>query len=137
MQIDACLLCDSASDYQGKLCVLGAFDSLALPQVPAMLLHTALVLRIRFERSEQGNHPFRLTMIDADGKPIGPNLQGELHVLAPPPGIDTTVQNLILNMNGLPLPRYGSYEFNFVLDGRQVIAVPLNIISPPAHWKAA
>jgi len=136
MHIQACLICDSASDYQGKLCVLGAFDRIVAPQMPAKHPHSAVVVRVRFERSEEGKHPFRLMMIDADGQAIGPKIEGEVNV-AFAPGHESITMNLILGMNGLPLPRYGTYQFDFVLDGRQVATAPLYVVPPEQMRRAA
>ncbi len=126
MQIEASLICDSASDYQGKLCVLGAFDHIGAQQVPLLHPHCAVVLRVRFERAEEGKHPFRLMLIDQDGQPHGPRIDGEINIGVNPES-ETSVSNLILNINGLPIPRFGTFHFDFTVDGGLKARIPLYV----------
>lgn len=80
MNIEAFLLCDAATDQQGKLNVLGAFDNIWTKKVPAIHPACAVVARIRFEKTEEGNHPIRIHVIDEDGKPIGHKFDGNVIV---------------------------------------------------------
>ena len=45
MTIQIATLCDSASDYSGKLCILGAFDNLCSREFPVTHPACALVVR--------------------------------------------------------------------------------------------
>lgn len=75
-------------------------------------------------------------MIDADGQTLGPKVEGEMDVIIPPQ-MDSSVSNLILQMNGLMLPRHGTFQFDFVVDGRQVATVPLYVRPPQQLRRAA
>jgi hypothetical protein len=132
MQLEACLICDAASDYHGKLCVLGAFDTLSAPQAPTHHPHCAVVVRMRFERSEEGQHRFWLLLIDEDGRPHGPKIEGKSDIRVPPDR-ESMVANMILNINGLPLPRFGTYHFDLVVDGDLKARLPLHLLQvfPP------
>ena len=136
MQIEACLICDSASDYHGKLCILGAFDSIGAHQAPLVHPHCATVVRLRFERSEEGKHPFRLILIDQDGRPHGPRIDGEVNVVFNPEH-ETVVTNLILNVNGLQLPRFGVFHFDLIVDGSLKARMPLYVRQVNQMPKAA
>lgn len=136
MQIEASLICDSASDYNGKLCVLGAFDTMAAPQVPVKHPHCAFALRIRFERSEEGSHNVALLLIDADGNAHGPKIEGKAQITVPP-GYDSTAINLILNINDLVLPRFGTYHLDVAINGEQKASVPLHLVHLGQMRKAA
>lgn len=46
MDIQVAVLCDYAADYQGKLCVQGAFDTLFARQFPVVHPACALALRL-------------------------------------------------------------------------------------------
>ena len=131
MQLEACLICDAASDYQGKLCVLGAFDTLAAPAAPVNQPHCAVVVRMRFQRSEEGKHRVRLMLIDEDGKPVGPRIDGESEIRVLP-GRESVVANLILNMNHLVLPAFGTYHFDLVVDGDLKARLPLHVLQATA-----
>ena len=68
MQVEAFLLADAVTDQAGKLNVLGAFDSILSNQAPVLHPQLAIALRIRFAKSESGNHPFRINIVNEDGK---------------------------------------------------------------------
>ena len=46
MELISASLCDFASDYQGKLCVLGAFDTIGAKQYPAVHPQCSVALRL-------------------------------------------------------------------------------------------
>jgi hypothetical protein len=125
MNVEAFLLCDAATDSNGKLNVLGAFDSFFLTEVPAVHPHCAVVLRLRMERAEAGEHTITLHLIDEDGKHVMQPLEGRLRVLATQS--TTATSNLILNMQGLKLTRFGEMAFHLQIDGRPVGSLPLYI----------
>ncbi|MHC4158749.1 MAG: DUF6941 family protein [Planctomycetota bacterium] len=83
MNIEAFLLCDCATDSQGKLNVLGAFDSIYVKQVPAVHHSCAIAARIRFSKIEQGPHKIRINVIDQDGREVAPRLEDEISVKVP------------------------------------------------------
>jgi len=56
MNIELFVLCDAATDQQGKLNILGAFDSLWAQKVPVSHPQCAVALRIRFSKIEEGEH---------------------------------------------------------------------------------
>jgi hypothetical protein len=125
MNIEAFLLCDAATDSNGKLNVLGAFDSFFLSDVPAVHPHCAVVLRLRMERAEAGEHTITLHLIDEDGKHVMQPLEGRLRVM--PSQSTTATSNLILNMQGLKLTRFGEMAFHLQIDGKPVGSLPLYI----------
>ena len=130
MNIEAFLLCDAATDTAGKLNVLGAFDSFYVADVPAMHPQCAVVLRLRLERAEQGEHSITLHLIDADGQHVIQPLDGRLRVGGSTSS--TSTSNLILNLQGLQLKRFGEMAFHLQIDGKPVASLPLTIRKLPA-----
>jgi hypothetical protein len=133
MNVEAFLLCDAATDSHGKLNVLGAFDSFFVQDVPAAHPHCAVVLRLRMGRTEQGEHTITLHLIDEDGKHVIQPIEGRLRVHASPSA--TATSNLILNLQGLKLTRFGELAFHLQVDGKPVASLPLyirRIPTPPA-----
>ena len=124
MNIEAFLLCDAATDQQGKLNILGAFDNIYAKQVPAKHPACAIAARIRFERIEQGEHSIRIDFIDFDGKSIGPKLDGKISVKVTD-NVDSSVVNIILNIQGLELKNYGQYRIDLAIDGNILASLPL------------
>lgn len=123
MNIETFLLCDAATDQQGKLNVLGAFDTIWTKQLPAKHPACAIAVRIRFEKIENGNHPIKINIIDEDGKAIGPKLDGNISVHASDE-VDSSVVNLILNIQGLEFTAYGRYRIDLAIDGQMQSSLP-------------
>jgi hypothetical protein len=125
MNIEAFLLCDAATDSNGKLNLLGAFDTFFVAEVPAAHPFCAVVLRLRMDRAEAGEHTITLHLIDEDGKHAMQPLEGRLRVHATPS--TTATSNLILNMQGLKLTRFGEMAFHLMIDGQPVGSLPLYV----------
>ena len=126
MIIEIFALCDAATDSAGKLNMLGAFDSIFAPKVPAMHHQCALAVRIRFERIERGEHAIQVNIVDTDGANVVPPLQGKMMVQFP--DIDSShAFNMVLNMHGLKFEKFGTYEIDLAVDGRQEASLPLSV----------
>lgn len=130
MNIEAFLLCDAATDQNGKLNVLGAFDNIFAKETPARHRACSIAARIRFSKIEAGDHTVKIFIIDADGNSIGPKLEGGISVRI---GDDTpaAVVNLILNMQNLEFQRYGQYQIDLAIDGSVQASLPLHIRPVP------
>lgn len=126
MEIQVATLCDSAADYQGKLCVLGTFDTIMSAGLPVTHPHCAVALRVVFRKEEEGTHRLRLNIIDADGREIVPAIQGELHVRVPD-GVYFISANMVINIQQLQFPQPGMYAIDVVVDDRQIASLPLQI----------
>jgi hypothetical protein len=126
MDIEAFLLCDAATDQQGKLNILGAFDTIWAKKLPAIHPACSVVTRVRFAKIEDGNHSVRIQIIDQDGRNIGPKLEGNISVRTAP-NLDSSVANLILNIQRLEFKQYGQYRIDLAIDGEIKASVPLRV----------
>ena len=124
MEIETFVLCDAATDYRGKLNILGTFDTIHTGKLPVVWPHCALALRIRFSRIEEGEHRIRISFINEDGRAVLPPLDGTVRV-AFGPDAKTMATNMILNMERLKLEKPGEYAINLAIDGRQEKSLPL------------
>ena len=127
MDVELFALCDAATDYGGKLNLLGAFDSIWAKQFPVAHPHCAIALRVRFERIEDGTHRVRIGIMDEDGKPVVPTIEGSV-VVKCPPNLLTVCANLVLNINGLKFEKPGRYAVDLALDGRHEKSLPLAVL---------
>ncbi len=130
MNIEAFLLCDAATEQQGKLNVLGAFDHIWTKQLPAKHPACSIATRIRFENIESGDHTVKIQIIDQDARSIGPKLEGKIAVRTAP-GLDSSVANLILNIQGLEFKTYGTYRIDLAIDGNIRASLPLIVNEVP------
>jgi hypothetical protein len=132
MNIEAFLLCDAATDQQGKLNVLGAFDNIFTQKTPVQYPACAVAARIRFEKVEEGEHSIRIYIMDEDGASVGPKLNGNITVRVPE-NVGTAVANLILNIHGLEFKRFGKYRIDLAVDGNIQASLPLRVNQVPAR----
>lgn len=130
MNIEAFLLCDCATDNRGKLNVLGAFDSIYVKQVPAVHPACTIAARIRFSKIEQGQHQIKINVIDQDGRDIVPRLEDKISVKVAD-NVDSSVVNLILNLQRLKLDDFGEYRIDLAIDNRLEGSLPFNVRKVP------
>ena len=130
MDIQVAVLCDYAADYQGKLCVQGAFDTLFARQFPVIHPACALALRLCFEMEDSGDHKLGISIVDEDGVALDPQrmpIVGDLKVDLPE-GVSFFTRNLIMNFQGLKFEKAGTYSVDVTLDGELISRTPLRLV---------
>ena len=130
MDVEVFSVCDAATDSGGKLNLLGAFDTLFSGKVPFTHPQCAIALRVRFLKHEEGAHKFDIRLVDADGRIVLPPLNADVRV-AIPAGGQSSVVNMVLNIQGLRLERHGEYAVNLSVDGKPAASLPL-LVRPSA-----
>lgn len=126
MDVQVAALCDAASDYGGKLCLLGVFDTIIATRLPAIQPQLAVVLRVLFRRDEEGTHPVQIHFVDADGRHVIPPLNAVMEVRVPD-DLDFATRNLILNVQGARFDGQGPHAVDVMIADRQVASIPLTI----------
>jgi len=129
MNIEVMALCDAATESQGKLNILGAFDTIYSKNLPATHRLCAVALRMRFSQIEKGEHKIRLNLVDEDGKFILPALETKAKIDFPP-HVDSCAINIVLNIQGLKFEKYGKYALDLAIDGRQEGSLPIYLRQP-------
>jgi len=132
MNIEAFLLCDAATEQQGKLNILGAFDNIYARNMPTQHRVCSFAARLRFDKIEAGNHTVRIQIIDYDGRNIGPKLEGKIFVQVADDA-DSSAVNLVLNIHGLKFERYGIYRIDLAIDGDIKASLPLRVREVPSR----
>ncbi|MES2705107.1 MAG: hypothetical protein V4726_00760 [Verrucomicrobiota bacterium] len=127
MEIQVATLCDSAMDYNSKLCVLGTFDTIGSRAVPIVHPQAALALRICFRAADEGSHKLAIRMINEDGTDIMQPLEAAIDI-ALPEGADFLTRNMILNFQPLRFEKAGTYSFEVAIGGQVLASVPLRVI---------
>jgi len=131
MNIQVAVLCDAATDDNGKLNLLGAFDTIYAQQLPAVHPQCSLALRVTFGHEDEGDHDLRLNFVDADGRPIMPQIPIPLKISLPGDSHFTT-RNFIVNIQQLKFESPGLYSMDIVLDGETHASIPMLIkYTPP------
>jgi hypothetical protein len=133
MNIQVAVLCDAATDDNGKLNLLGAFDTIYTQQLPAIHPQCSIALRVTFSHEDEGNHQLRLNFVDADGHPIMPSsIDIPVQVVLPGDSHFGT-RNFIVNIQQLKFENPGLYSIDLALDNRPQASIPLLVKhNPPA-----
>ncbi|MCI7698285.1 MAG: DUF6941 family protein [Akkermansia sp.] len=130
MDIQVAVLCDYAADYQGKLCVQGAFDTLFARQFPVVHPACALALRLCLTPEDSGDHKLGISIVDEDGVALDKErmpIVGDLKV-GLPEGASFLTRNLIMNFQGLRFEKSGNYSVDVTFDGELVARTPLRLV---------
>jgi hypothetical protein len=124
MKVELLAMCDAATDSGGKLNILGVFDTIGAPKTPAIHPRCSIVLKIRFERIERGDHRLKLNIVDEDGTLVIPSLEAPLSIKFPDAQPSATAQ-LILDLHNLSFQQFGEFSIDLAVDGRQESSIPL------------
>ncbi len=133
MDVPVAVLCDAATDYGGKLNLLGAFDAIMAREFPMVHPSCMLAVRVIFEPYEMGEHRLVVKLTDEDGMEVIDPLEAQA-VVKWPPGRPTTFvsRNLIVGMKRLKFARPGRYELKVMIDGHHLATAPLLIMAAPS-----
>jgi len=124
MNIQVAVLCDAATDDNGKLNLLGAFDTIYAPQMPAIHPQCAVALRVTFQPGDEGNRQLTLNFINADGRAILQCIDIQAAVTLPEDAHFLT-RNFIVNIQQLKFDEPGLYSVDVRMDNETVASVPL------------
>ena len=130
MDIQTAVLCDAATDNNGKLNILGTFDTIHTSQLPAVHPQCAIALRLTFNKVEEGDHKIRLSFVDEDGKPVMRGIELPVPVVVPDDSIFVS-RNFIVNIQQLKFEKTGLYSIDLALDGHQKGCIPLLVKERP------
>jgi hypothetical protein len=112
MEIEFLIIADAVDVVKGKLYMMGgAWDRWASRTYPSpMRLGIAVGLLVSWDETNQ-KLGVRLSIIDADGKAVVPDINGQVEVGRPLGMTPGSTQRAILPINvGFPLPKSGRYE---------------------------
>ena len=124
MTIQVAVLCDAATDYHGKLNVLGTFDTIITSQLPAVHPQCSVALRLSFNRIEEGAHKVKMNFVDEDGRFVMPSIDMPVDI-AIPADANFLVRNFIINIQQLKFDKPGQYSIDVAIDSRHEMSIPL------------
>jgi hypothetical protein len=125
-------LCDAATDYGGKLSLLGTFDTIMARQLPAKHPQCSVALRIVCDRADEGSHRLRIDLVDADGKSVMPAIDIPFEVKLPSDALHLS-RNFIINIQQLKFDQAGHYAVAIAVDGQVEKSIPLRVHVGPAQ----
>jgi hypothetical protein len=134
MNIQVAVLCDAATEENGKLSLLGAFDTIYAPQMPAVHPQCAVALRLTFLPGDEGQRKLGLNFVDADGHNIMPAIDLPVTVDLPD-DVHFLTRNFIVNIQQLKFEEAGLYSVDIRFDDQSHSSIPLlikQLSQPPA-----
>jgi hypothetical protein len=131
MEVLSAVLCDSAADYNGKLCILGSFDTIGAAQYPCQHPHCSIAIRLLVRDEDAGSHALHIVFIGADGHPLIP-LQAlppiNFQVASLAENVFFASRNFVINLQGLPARAPGQCEVRISIDNQLVRTIPFQFI---------
>ncbi len=126
MNVQVAILCDAATDDNGKLNLLGAFDTIYAQQLPAVHPQCAVALRVTFAAGDEGQRKLALNFINADGHPVMPAMEIPV-AIALPEDVYFVTRNIVVNIQQLKFVEAGLYSVDVLLDGQSLASIPLQV----------
>jgi hypothetical protein len=118
----------------GKFDLLGTFDRIFAPGVPAQHRHLVfVVLLVADTEDDLGKKPFRFRVV-TPANAVLVEQHGQVD-LKPGAGTWLGANRLAFELEGMPVPDYGKYRFTLEVGGREVASHPLSVAPPPAPDK--
>ena len=127
MNIQVAVLCDSAIEYQNRLCILGTFDTIRAHQLPATKPQCSIALQILWNKIEEGTHTIKTRFMDDDGNPILEAVNSAVKISVPPTSSFLTT-NHVLNIQQLKFVRTGNYLIVIDIDGNMKAEIQLQVL---------
>jgi len=132
MNIQVAVLCDAATDENGKLNLLGAFDTIYTPQLPAVHPQCSIALRMTFFAGDEGKHILGFNFVDADGHSIMPDFPPLPVEVVLPEDMHFGTRNFVVNIQQLKFENPGLYSIDISLDNRPQASIPLLVKHTPS-----
>jgi len=136
VRVQLLTLSDAATEWCGKLNIVGTFDTIFSPTIPTVHPACAVVASIKFEAIEEGVHRIKFRFGDEDGREIIPAPEMTVNVSVSP-GTPYVTINQILNIQQLKLPRFGEYSVDLAVDGSQEGSLSLFVRQQNPHLRLA
>jgi hypothetical protein len=131
MEVDLAVIADAANvSQEGKLNILGVFDTIWTREFPFRHAAMVFVIRMKADFTERGTHQIEVRLMDADG---GQLFKAEGSMLVPQgiPGRPLK-PHVIMGLGGISFRQSGDYSFEVLVDGQPMKSVPLYVMEAPS-----
>ncbi|MDR2481332.1 MAG: hypothetical protein LBD07_03445 [Spirochaetaceae bacterium] len=125
MHTEIFTFCDFAQENNGKLTIVGTFDTILTRQFPCVHPQLSMVIRVRFNIGEFCGHDFRIETRDIDGERCIEPISGKIEVRGV--GNATAVSHLVFNIANLHLSNASVINFTLFIDNHELATIPLYV----------
>ena len=117
MRIEVFVICEGATEQNGRLSLVGTYEMVGVPGFPSVLPVVTLALRLRFWPAEGRQHFVRVEMTSPDGVCVV--RIGESPITLNPLNPERSIAyNLIGHFKDVRFTEPGEYSVDFYLNGR-------------------
>lgn len=125
MIVEIFALCGAAVDLP-QLGILNVFDLIQVKQFPTVH-RCSLALRVRFSRTEAGDHNMAIHVMDEDGGQLCPPTALPFGIAFFGEHGDSQAANVCFNL-ALPLEKEGIYSVDLAIDRQQEASLPFRVV---------
>jgi len=127
MTLQSATVSDFASDYNGKLCVLGCFDTLCASSFPVVHPQCSIAVRLVFQPEDAGHHEFIVRCIDPSGANLMDPMPAPVEVSFTSTFIPFVSRNIIFTLQRVKFDRQGLYRWLVDYQGKTIATIPLRV----------
>lgn len=127
MTLQSATVSDFASDYNGKLCVLGCFDTLCASTFPVVHPQCSIAVRLVFQPEDAGHHEFIVRCIDPSGANLMDPMPAPVEVSFTSTFIPFVSRNIIFTLQRVKFDRQGLYRWLVDYQGKTIATIPLRV----------
>lgn len=114
-QVNIITLCDYAQEYNGRLMIVGAFNSLVINKFPYVYQDLALV--VRFAPSSPGEHRVEFSIKEINGRFT--LMEKQSFKINTSANLRNPYANLIIKGSYVTIPEAGDYKVIFKIDEQE------------------
>ena len=132
VQVNLAVLCDAANvSREGKLNILGEFDSIHASSFPLTYPTMVLVLRMEAHPTEVGRPPPEAAAARRrrPGRRAAAARASSRPAFPPFAGVPVRTAPIILQMHGVRFDQPGHYSFELLVDGHHLRSLPLHFVA--------
>lgn len=127
MTLQSATVSDFASDYNGKLCLLGCFDTLCATVFPVVHPQCSIAVRLVFQPEDVGQHEFIVRCMDPTGTECMPPMPAPVEVSFTSNFIPFVSRNIIFTLQRVKFDRQGLYRWSVEHQGKTIATIPLRV----------
>lgn len=132
MEVTVGVLADYANvTAEGKLNIMGIFDRMKVPQLPAMHLDMQIVVRIEVQYAERDRpHPLEIVLHEPNGGVVF-RIAGSFSADGGDPG-EPILTNHVIRIAHLPLKVEGCHQFSVLINNevKKQIRLYVDVVPP-------
>ncbi|MEZ0258037.1 MAG: hypothetical protein ACAI37_22350 [Chthoniobacter sp.] len=126
LRVEMFTLCDGATEQEGRISLVGTYESISAASFPCVLPQLTVVLRARFWPQDGRLHAFRLVLTSPDGKSLGVLLDSMASMQSFNEDRSTSC-NLIARVQNVEIEAAGEHVLDFYIDDKIAGRLPFSI----------